>query len=193
MERYWHLLSGSEQKVYDFLLRQTIGFQKGSDTISLSQFANGIGENNKGTGLSKTQVRRAIDGLERKGFIRVGRRKFKPSSFSLVYKKEHEVESTRGVATDQLKYLISLFREVEPLRADDFLTDSRQIRAMQKMLDYFDSEFLEQVIKSLAETNKKKYAPTIHSPLELEKKIVKLVDYHKRKKDEADNEFKFRR
>jgi DNA-binding transcriptional ArsR family regulator len=86
LAEYWRYLSGSEQKVLDFILRQTIGFQKISDRISLSQFTKGLGgrSTNKGTGLSLSQVRRALVKLEEKGFIRVERQYRIPSKIHLV-------------------------------------------------------------------------------------------------------------
>jgi len=86
LEEHWYYLSGSEQKVLDFILRQTFGFRKSSDWISLSQFVNGVGEKNHGTGLSISQVRRAITGLEEKGFIIVERHKNSTSKFFLTGK-----------------------------------------------------------------------------------------------------------
>jgi len=89
LEEYWRELSGSEQKVLDFILRQTIGFRKEYDFISLSQFTNGVGGRsaNRGTGLSTSQVRRAIAKLEEKGFIRVERSPRRTSKFLLVTKQ----------------------------------------------------------------------------------------------------------
>lgn len=97
LEEYWHEMSGSEQKVMDFLLRRTIGWRKVRDSISLSQFQSGVRgkEKNTGTGLSVSQIRRAIKGLEEKGFIKVFRQKRRPSTFELVmeeldWSKVHE-------------------------------------------------------------------------------------------------------
>lgn len=84
LEEYWYQMSGSEQKVLDFILRQTIGWRKTSDRISLEQFANGVGDTNRGTGLSYSQIQRAIKGLEDQGFIKVVRVRHRPSTFSLV-------------------------------------------------------------------------------------------------------------
>lgn len=84
LEGYWCQMSGSEQKIMDFILRQTIGWRKLSDRISLEQFANGMGDTNKGTGLSYSQIQRAIKGLEKQGFIKVIRIKHRPSQFELV-------------------------------------------------------------------------------------------------------------
>ncbi|MFA7302459.1 MAG: replication protein [Candidatus Paceibacterota bacterium] len=89
LEDYWHIMSGSEQKVMDFILRRTIGWRKTADSISLGQFQSGVRGRykNTGTGLSVSQIRRAIKGLEEKGFIRVIRVKRRPSTFELVMEK----------------------------------------------------------------------------------------------------------
>jgi hypothetical protein len=88
LESWWYCLEGSEQKVLDFLMRQTIGWKKKRDRIALSQFTEGIGETNKGTGLSKSQTRRAIKGLVKKGFIEVKNYRNRPSCFSLKYEDD---------------------------------------------------------------------------------------------------------
>lgn len=66
---YWHQLSGSEQKVLDYILRHTWGFDKTSDEISLTQLEKGIKNFDKGTGLSRPTIITAIKGLVEKGFV----------------------------------------------------------------------------------------------------------------------------
>ncbi len=66
---YWHTLSGSEQKVLDYILRHTWGFKKISDEISLTQLERGIENFDKGTGLSRPTIITAVKGLIKKGFI----------------------------------------------------------------------------------------------------------------------------
>lgn len=80
---HWHYLSGAEHKILDFILRQTLGYQKTRDTISIDQFRFGVGKRNRGTGLSRSQVRRALAGLEEKEFITVWRKKTRPSTIDL--------------------------------------------------------------------------------------------------------------
>jgi hypothetical protein len=82
MQEYWCVLSGSEQKVIDFIIRQTFGWNKQSDTIAISQFTDGI-KKNRGAGVSASQAKRAIDSLEEKGFIEVERRKGCPHRFTM--------------------------------------------------------------------------------------------------------------
>lgn len=70
LDKYWHCLNGSEQKVLDYILRHTWGFDKTHDEISLSQLMTGIKSFDKGTGLSKPTVISAIQKLIIKGFIK---------------------------------------------------------------------------------------------------------------------------
>lgn len=69
---YWHQLSGSEQKALDYILRRTWGFDKVADEISLSQLQRGIKNLDKGTGLSRPTIIKALKGLIKKGFITKG-------------------------------------------------------------------------------------------------------------------------
>ena len=73
MDQYWHTLSGSEQKVLDYLLRRTFGFRKTIDRVSHGQFARGIKGYDKGTGMIEKTVSEALKKLEQKGFIKIQR------------------------------------------------------------------------------------------------------------------------
>ena len=73
---WWHILTPTEQKVLDYILRHTWGYNKTCDAISLNQFRNGIknkktGEYiDRGTGIKhKKTLIKALQGLEEKGFI----------------------------------------------------------------------------------------------------------------------------
>jgi phage replication O-like protein O len=72
-------LTGAELKVLLYICRQTFGFKKESDNISLSQLINGIKTRDgkvldRGTGLSKDSVSRVVKSLEEKGIIVRNRR-----------------------------------------------------------------------------------------------------------------------
>ena len=69
MDDYWQYLNGSEHKVLDFILRHTWGFGKDADRISLTQLEHGVGKLDKGTGLTRPPIIKAIKGLVAKGFI----------------------------------------------------------------------------------------------------------------------------
>ena len=69
-----HLLTGAEFKVLLYICRRTFGFKKRNDDISLAQMINGIVTRggkvlDRGTGLSKDSVSRAVKSLEQKGVI----------------------------------------------------------------------------------------------------------------------------
>ena len=71
-------LTGAEIKVLLYICRRTFGFKKESDTISLTQIAEGITTRDgrvldRGTGLSKRHVQRALKQLETKRIVEVGR------------------------------------------------------------------------------------------------------------------------
>ena len=91
MNGYWHQLTGTEQKVLDYILRHTWGYQKTVDRISLSQFKNGIiikkiGERiDWGIGIKRNEdILKAIKRLEELGFIKTFQQKGKTKEFSLV-------------------------------------------------------------------------------------------------------------
>ena len=67
-------LSEAELRVVLYIIRRTFGFKKDSDTISLRQMVEGITTRDgrvldRGTGLKKSAVANALNGLERKGVI----------------------------------------------------------------------------------------------------------------------------
>ena len=72
---WWHLLTGSEHKVLDYILRHTWGYQKTSDKIAYSQFLNGIKKGDgtvidTGIGIkSEETLRTALKRLKKKRFI----------------------------------------------------------------------------------------------------------------------------
>jgi len=72
-------LSGAEVKVLLYIIRRTFGFKKDSDTISLSQMLTGITTRegkvlDRGTGLSKPSLLRALRGLRENRIIIAERR-----------------------------------------------------------------------------------------------------------------------
>jgi len=86
-------LNESELKVLLYITRRTFGFKKDSDNISIAQICNGIETKkgkvlDRGTGLGKSSVIRAVKGLEDKNIIIATRRKdlkrgFLPTTYSL--------------------------------------------------------------------------------------------------------------
>ncbi|MDD5639279.1 MAG: replication protein [Candidatus Pacebacteria bacterium] len=89
MDDYWQCLNGSEQKVLDFILRHTLGFGKNTDQISLTQLERGVGKLDKGTGLSRPSIIKAIRGLIDKGFIEKVNTK-RTNIYKLVVKENYQ-------------------------------------------------------------------------------------------------------
>lgn len=89
MDHWWYVLSGSEQKVLDYILRHTCGFGKNTDRISMSQFARGILKKNgkqfdRGCGIKhRGTLKKAIDSLVIKGFILTSQKNGKTTIFQL--------------------------------------------------------------------------------------------------------------
>jgi hypothetical protein len=73
-------LSGAELKVVLYIIRRTFGFKKAQDNISLRQMVDGITTKDgkvldRGTGLGKASVARAVSSLEARGVIVRSKRK----------------------------------------------------------------------------------------------------------------------
>ncbi len=67
-------LGEAELRVALYIIRRTFGFKKDTDNISLRQMVEGITTKDgrvldRGTGLRKSAVANALNGLERKGII----------------------------------------------------------------------------------------------------------------------------
>jgi phage replication O-like protein O len=95
------VLSGSEFKVLLYIVRRTFGFKKLEDDISLNQIIGGIRTKDgrmldRGTGLSRDSVTKAIKSLEEKGIIVRGRRFSEekgdqPTTYGLRFKQGSEL------------------------------------------------------------------------------------------------------
>lgn len=111
---WWHLLTGSEQKVLDYILRHTWGYNKTSDRISISQFRDGIINKktgkivDKGTGIKKRNViLKAIKRLEKLGFIRTIQKPGKIKEFKLVTNGYTTSNQRLPVASNQRLHTIT--------------------------------------------------------------------------------------
>ena len=107
---YWHQLSGTEQKVLDYILRHTWGYKKTADKISLSQFKKGIKNKktgewvDRGIGISKNEsILNATERLEKLGFIGVVKKLGKTTEYKLrlLTKGDNPTNQRGEVATNQ--------------------------------------------------------------------------------------------
>lgn len=181
LENYLYLLTGSEAKLLFFILRRTLGFGKLEDRISISQFVNGVGKG-EGTGVSKAQVQRSLKTLEKKGFIRTESNGYQTRLIKLALRDEEVAEPTEGkvAASGQAAYLISLFRGVSPHLVDGYSASRAQIQAMERLIHHYGQDQIEGFIAAAEQAFGKQYAPTITSPVELEKKLPQLIAYFQR-------------
>lgn len=87
MDEYMASLSGAEVKVFLTICRQTVGWHKETDLISISQFQ-------KYTNLSNREIIDSIKKLEVLGLISVKRTAGKTSSYGLAYYEQKTCEET---------------------------------------------------------------------------------------------------
>ena len=127
LDGYWHQLSGSEQKVLDYILRHTWGFNKTSDEISLSQLEKGIKNFDKGTGLSRPTVIKALKGLIKKGFI-----------YRKLGKKANRYELVKDFNQPSKKTLPSASKKT--LHTIDNITIKKKQYSSYKKKPYYDGQ-----------------------------------------------------
>lgn len=194
LESYWYQLTGAEQKILDFILRQTIGFQKTSDKISISQFVSGIGTNNRGAGVSTAQVPRVLKSLEEKGFIATRKTKFQTTEISLVLAgDDREPETTTSdffEGAPVFMSLIDLFSEVSPHQVEEFKASKKHVHAITELVKCYGVEEVRQAISILQTTNGMPYSPVITNPIALKEKWSNLISFIKKKKQEERSSFK---
>jgi hypothetical protein len=127
--QWWFKLTGSEQKVLDYILRHTLGFQKTSDAISYRQFIHGVRNCDKGCGIKSTAtLSKAFDGLIEKGFIfTIGERTTgQPIQYYLTYK----TEGKEGEGLQKLKSRSAKDKEVRSSETKDTI-DPNSIEYIQ--------------------------------------------------------------
>ncbi|MCX6720146.1 MAG: hypothetical protein NTV36_03520 [Candidatus Staskawiczbacteria bacterium] len=125
---WWHMLSGTEQKVLDYIVRHTWGYNKTADKISISEFKNGI-QNKKtgiwvdrGIGIKKDQaIINAIKRLSEVGFIEVIKKTGKTTEIKLLTNGNTTLDQKSGVATDRKSDTIN-----------DFTIDNKQYNFFNK-------------------------------------------------------------
>ncbi len=100
-------LTESELKVLLYITRRTFGFKKNADNISLKQLVQGIvtkdgRQLDRGSGLTKSTVARALKSLAEKGLITAERRSDHkrgnlPTTYALRMRGPSPTDGTRGV------------------------------------------------------------------------------------------------
>lgn len=82
--------------------------------------------------------------------------------------------------------LIGLFEKVNP-SFERLYPNKTERKALERMVKKHTHEKMKWVIEKLHVTNKVPYAPTITTPLQLERKLGNLIAFYQRKKAETEN------
>jgi biotin operon repressor len=98
-------LSSAEAKVMLFLFRKTYGYRKSADRVSLAQLQHGTMSSSgaiidRGTGLSRATIWRALKGLQEKGLIDVHRQTTPAGDMDINYYRIREDSATRHPVED---------------------------------------------------------------------------------------------
>lgn len=210
-----HDLEPCELKVLMYIMRRTYGFQKNSDRIAISQIMNGIksGDNvlDRGTGLGKMSVVKAIKQLQGRGLIKTIKTAGKTTSIKMctsidtelvqkvdytstksglelvqkvdTQKKEKEsIQKKDSNEALQIPVIINFFKEINPAYKNWF-GNKTQRRACKDLLEITTMENLEKLItKIIPISNGRKYAPTITTPHQLLEKYTQLQSYWEKEK-----------
>lgn len=141
---WWSSLTGSEQKVLDYILRHTIGFQKSEDAISYKQFTHGVRNCDNGCGIrSSKTLSNAFKGLVNKGFVTKtgGRLTGKPVKYCLNYKK-----GTKGLSKVNNSSLEN--KEVSSLDTKDTINSNTKNNSQyNNVFDIFEHLFPKDIVK----------------------------------------------
>jgi len=175
MNGWWHILTGSEQKVLDYILRHTWGYQKTEDSISYDQFINGIIKKNgeildRGCGIKSSKTLcKALVGLEKKSFIE----KIKITGTTNRYKLKIDAEGVKSKELwEKVKKGVGESKEVAMGESKDTITDNTINNKQYNDLPE------KELIKTLVNWNNNQSSPTPNAK-EMMKNIIRKYGYNK--------------
>ena len=96
--------------------------------------------------------------------------------------KELDKNKTHSVLNQDVKEVISLFQRVNPNYGNLFKRNNQR-NAVVRLLGQWPRPKLDKIIEILPQTNARKYAPTITTPLELEERMGKLIAFIQKERD----------
>ena len=155
-----HPLTGAEFKVLLYICRRTFGFKKRNDDISLAQMINGIVTRggkvlDRGTGLSKDSVSRAVKSLEQKGVILRNRNRStekgdEPTTYALNFLPVSEnltpphlkIGHARVLKSDTQQTVIQQTEEQHVIVVDTLTNFGISKRVAQKLIDTYPEDYL---------------------------------------------------
>ncbi len=204
---------GCELAIALFIIRKTYGYQKKKDSISLSQFCIGVKRSRqtvivaiKNLELSNIVVKTARPYATNTYEINKYFETWKVGKTARLVKRRHggsqygspkvvktarhtkEIKesiqkkvATQSVAED-ISFIIGLFKEVNPTHERLFGMPPQRA-AVDRLLVKFGKDKLEAMVKFLPKSNSSRYAPTITTPVQLERDLGKLVAWGQKEKD----------
>lgn len=98
-----------------------------------------------------------------------------------IQKENIILHSKPEFAGSDINYLIGLFKEINP-NYERLFANKTQRSALERLVKKFGREKVEKMIKFLPKIFGRPYAPTITTPLELEKKLANLIAFLQKEK-----------
>ena len=177
-------LTEAELRVALYILRRTFGFKKRSDDISLSQMVNGITTRegkilDRGCGVQRAAVIRAVRGLEAKGVIIAKRnhsaeRGNEPTTYTLRFRGE-DLKETRGGIPNEPPLVplgIEAFRsqgspqETGVQETADKTTDLSRATPFDSFIDDVTKAFGEELVAAANRSRARNLADEFSAPAE---------------------------
>jgi len=140
-------LSDSELRVLLYIIRRTFGFKKEADNISLRQMVEGITTRDgrvldRGVGVSKATVSRALQGLQAKGIIvaqrnRSAERGNEPTTYAVRFADREQLDQEANKSSDPI--ITSETRGASPVRqALSSPVDPQHTEVQETVIQYTD-------------------------------------------------------
>ncbi len=205
-------ISGEAMQVLWVILRKTYGFNKKADAIALSQFVDATGLK-KQTIIKALAKLKLLNVITQKGYrtaniyifikdydkwIPLPKKVMYPKKVTRLTQKGYkrnpkgDIQKTKYTTTKDtvasqsdagvISLIISLFKEVNPTH-DRLFGVPPQRAAVDRLLVKFGQEKLSAIVKYLPKSNASRYAPTITTPVQLERDLGRLIAWGEKQKD----------
>jgi len=128
-------LGYAEIKCMLYIFRRTFGFHKQSDKISLTQFETGIENLDRGTGLKRPNIIKALKSLTEKGLVKINKGKI--NSYSLLLEDTLLVTQDNQTSNVELPEVVTQSNTQKKEKESIQKKDSEQVAYNQK--EYIDT------------------------------------------------------
>ncbi len=109
---------------------------------------------------------------------------FNSNNYIILHSENETNETTKG---KDINRLLDLFSKINPSYKQLF-KNKTQRQAIERLVNTYGIEKIEQIINLLSTTNKMPYAPIITTPLELENKLGRLLAFIQKEKNKNTRE-----